>query len=66
MDPQVEQIGLASMRDYLTGETSVSIVVARLHAIPRQDARHILRTHRAELQALNPARSVILESIVGT
>lgn len=65
MDPQLKQMGLASMKDYVTGETSLSIVVAKLHRIPLPAAQDILRENREELDALNPARSVILESIVG-
>jgi len=65
MTPTTETMGLTSMRDYVTGETSLTVLVAQLHRIPLDEARRILTTHRAELDSLNPARSVILESLVG-
>ena len=58
--------GYASMRAYVCGDGSVSTVFSGLKGLDRATAARVFEAHRRELEALDPARSVILESLVGT
>ena len=57
--------GYASMREYVSGDGSVSTVFSGLKGLDRATVDRIFEAHRRELEALDPARSLILESLVG-
>lgn len=63
MDPL--ERGYASMREYVTGDGSVSTIFSGLKGLDRETVGRLFEAHRRELEALDPARSVILESLVG-
>lgn len=56
--------GYASMRDFVSGDGSVSTVFSGLKGLDRATVDRIFQSHRRELEELDPARSVILESMV--
>lgn len=56
--------GYASMRDFVAGDGSISTVIPGLKGLDRATVDRIFEAHRRELEALDPARSVILESMV--
>lgn len=58
--------GYASMRDYVSGDGSVSTIWSGLKGLDRSTVDRIFQAHRRELEALDPARSVILESMVSS
>lgn len=66
MRNEPEERGLAAMRAFVTGEGSVSTVFSGLRGIEPEMVGAILRRHRSELTALDPARELILESLVPT
>lgn len=66
MQEELATRGLDVMRAYVTGEGSLSTLLGGLKGLEPEDVGVILTEHRAELYALDPARSVILESVLPT
>jgi uncharacterized protein YqeY len=56
--------GLAALKAYVTGETSEVVVLSDLREYRRDEVKKLLAEHRSELAEIDPARAVILESIL--
>lgn len=54
---------LEALYAYVRGDTSEPVVLSDLRGVPRDEVQRLLAEHRQELTKIDPARSVILESI---
>lgn len=50
--------------EYVRGEVEEPQLLGAMKGIPRDEVQRFLRAHRRELEAVDPARSVILESLL--
>lgn len=64
MDNLRESWGFAALKDYVVGETSEPVVLSAFRAVPPEERSVILKRHRSELEAIDGARLVILESVL--
>ena len=64
MRTDLDSRSLAALRSYVAGDSSEPDVFSRLKGVPRDEIQRLLRQHKSELDAIDPARSVILESIL--
>lgn len=64
MDSVRERHGLAALRAYVRGDTSEPIVISAFRDIPARDRAEIVSRHRRELEAIDAARLLILESML--
>ncbi|MHB8585365.1 MAG: hypothetical protein ACYDDF_05960 [Thermoplasmatota archaeon] len=56
--------GLAAMRGYVAGQLTPTRTWGSLREVPPDIVAEVLRDHLPEFHAENPARAVLLESIV--
>ena len=64
MAQEVDSKSLRALRAYVAGDSSEPNVFSDLKGVPREDVHRVLRQHRRELEEIDPARIVILESIL--
>jgi hypothetical protein len=56
--------GLAAMRAYVAGRQTPQRTWDSLRAVPGEVSARVFANHRAELESENPARAVLLESML--
>lgn len=56
--------GLAALRAYVTGESSEPIVLSAFRDVPFEDRTELVSRARPELEAIDGARLLILESML--
>ncbi|HUR68699.1 MAG TPA: hypothetical protein VM370_05585 [Candidatus Thermoplasmatota archaeon] len=64
MDAPRERRGALALRAYVAGETSEPIVLSAFRDVPPGERSAIVSRHRGELQAIDDARLLILESML--
>lgn len=64
MRADVESRSYKAFRAYVIGDYSEPNVFSDLKGIPREEAHRVLALHRQEFDSIDPARSVILESLL--
>lgn len=55
----------ATLLAWVTGEGSLSTFWSGLRGVPQETVRRVLTERRAEFERLDPARAVLLDSLVG-
>ena len=53
-----------ALKSYVTGDSAEVNVFSDLKGVPREEIQRVLRAHRRELEAIDPSRALILESIL--
>ncbi|HET6403411.1 MAG TPA: hypothetical protein VFH78_02085 [Candidatus Thermoplasmatota archaeon] len=64
MDTTRERKGIAALRAYVTGESSEPIVLSAFHDVPLEERAVLVSRARHELEAIDGARLLILESML--
>lgn len=64
MDRAHERAGIAALRAYVTGETSEPIVISAFRDVPLEERAVLVSRARPELEAIDGARLLILESMI--
>ena len=64
MDKTRERQGVAALKAYVTGETSEPVVLSAFRDVPLEDRAVLVSRHRGELEAIDGARLLILESML--
>ena len=64
MDSAREKKGVLALRAYLIGETSEPVVISAFRDVPPDERTAIVNRHRHELEAIDDARLLILESML--
>lgn len=64
MSDDLDTRSLRAMKAYVEGDSAEINVFSDLKGIPRNDIHRVLTEHRAELEKIDPARSLILESLL--
>lgn len=64
MDRTRERQGIAALRAYVTGETSEPIVISAFRDVPFEERAVLVSRARPELEAIDGARLLILESML--
>ncbi len=64
MENPRERRGLLALRAYVTGETSEPVVLSAFRDVPAEERTEIVSRHRRELEAIDGARLLILESML--
>lgn len=63
MQAEHDHRSLKALRAYVTGDAAEPDVFSALRGIPRADVQRLLRENRQDLETIDPARAVILESL---
>ena len=64
MDERIDSRNRDALRAYVTGDSSEPVVLSAFHRIPPEERTRILALHRHELEEINGARLLILESML--
>lgn len=64
MEKTRERMGAAALRAYVTGETSEPVVLSAFRDVDPEERADLVRRHRGELEAIDGARLLILESML--
>ena len=64
MDRTREQVGVAALRAYVAGDSSEPVVLSAFRDVPAEDRADLVRRHRVELEQIDGARLLILESML--
>lgn len=64
MEKTRERQGLAALRAYVSGETSEPVVLSAFRDVPPEDRAALVSRARIELEAIDGARLLILESMI--
>lgn len=64
MEPQRETQALRALRAYVAGDTSEPIILSAFREVPLEERSGLVESHRHELQAIDDARLLILESML--
>ena len=64
MDRQRETQVLRAMKAYVMGDSSEPVVLSALRGVTFEDRTHVVTRHRSELEAIDGARLLILESMM--
>lgn len=64
METNRERQGIAALRAYVTGESSEPIVLSAFRDVPAEDRAVLVSRARPELEAIDGARLLILESMI--
>lgn len=59
-----ERKGLLALRAYVTGDSSEPVVISAFRDMPPGDRASLVKAHRRELEAIDGARLLILESML--
>lgn len=58
------ETSVSALRAYVSGETSEPVVLSAFRDVPAQERVRLVSRHRRELEAIDGARLVILESVL--
>lgn len=64
MDAVLETKGFEALRAYVTGDSSEPVVLSAFRGIPFEERTALLGLHRRDLEAIDGARLLILESML--
>lgn len=64
MESAHERRSLLALRAYVTGESSEPVVLSAFRDVPLEERATIVKAHRHELQAIDDARLLIVESML--
>ena len=64
MDANRETQLVRALRAYVAGDSSEPVVISAVKEVPFEDRSLVVGRHRAELEAIDGARTVILESML--
>lgn len=64
MENTRDRLGLAALRAYVTGETSEPVVISAFRDVPPEERADLVKRVRPELEAIDGARLLILESML--
>lgn len=64
MEPQREAQAVRALRAYVEGDSSEPIILSAFREVPLEDRTLLVGRHRAELEAIDNARLLILESML--
>lgn len=64
METSREHQGIAALHAYVTGESSEPVVLSAFRDVPLEDRAVLVSRHRRELEAIDGARLLILESML--
>lgn len=64
MDIPRERKGLLALRAYVAGDSSEPVVISAFHDVAPEERARIVKAHRSELEAIDDARLLILESML--
>lgn len=64
MDTARERRSANALRAYVTGETSEPVVLSAFRDVPLEERTQVIGRHRDELEQIDGARLLILESML--
>lgn len=64
MDSLRERNGLDALRAYVLGDSSEPIVISAFREVDPEERADLVSRHRGELEAIDGARLLILESVL--
>lgn len=64
MDPLQERKGVDALRAYVSGDSSEPVVLSAFRDVSLDERSQLVKRHRQELEAIDGARLLILESMI--
>lgn len=64
MESALENQALRALRAYVAGDSSEPIILSAFRQVPLEERAPIVARHRHELQAIDDARLLIVESLL--